>query len=237
MFKEIFFGKINSFFCYFCKYFFNKRIFFLNCIHRFFLDFISFRSCFQVKLIGHSLGGAISFLYAASYPDEVEYLISLDIASPSVRDITKSVEITGTYIDRFLKYEDLTLDSVPCYNYKEMIDIVETAYNGDITRESAEILMKRGMQPAPIMNQYYFRRDPRLKVNFCRQFFFSSFSFRIFIFLYLIIVSLFYQFLIFFFFLFCFLSKGSFVNIILISVFNNYFCIFLKFSIFQHFYY
>ncbi|XP_043472081.1 probable serine hydrolase isoform X3 [Leptopilina heterotoma] len=119
----------------------------------------------KVKLLGHSLGGAISFLYAASYPDEVEYVISLDIASPSVRDITKSVEITGTYIDRFLKYEDLTLDSVPCYNYKEMIDIVETAYNGDITRESAEILMKRGMQPAPIMNHYYFRRDPRLKVS------------------------------------------------------------------------
>ncbi|XP_051176740.1 probable serine hydrolase isoform X2 [Leptopilina boulardi] len=119
----------------------------------------------KVKLLGHSLGGAISFLYAASYPDEVEFVISLDIASPSVRDITKSVDITGTYIDRFLKYENLTLDSVPCYTYKEMIDIVEDAYNGDITRESAEILMKRGMQPATTSNQYYFRRDPRLKVS------------------------------------------------------------------------
>ncbi|XP_033213731.1 probable serine hydrolase isoform X2 [Belonocnema kinseyi] len=119
----------------------------------------------KVKLLGHSLGGAISFLYAASYPDEVDFVISLDIASPSVRDVTKSVEITGTFIDRFLKYENLTLDSVPCYEYKEMIDIVEDAYNGDITRESAEILMKRGMQKAPVLNHYYFRRDPRLKVS------------------------------------------------------------------------
>ena len=117
-----------------------------------------------MKLLGHSLGGAISFLYAASYPDEVEFVISLDIASPTVKDVSQISEITGMSIDRFLKYEKLTLDSVPCYEYKEMIDIVENAYGGDITRQSAEILMKRGMERAPILNHYYFRRDPRLKV-------------------------------------------------------------------------
>ncbi|XP_018356851.1 PREDICTED: probable serine hydrolase [Trachymyrmex septentrionalis] len=119
----------------------------------------------KVKLLGHSLGGAISFLYAASYPDEVEFLISLDIASPSVRDVTKTAATTGEYIDRFLKYELLTLDNVPSYEYDEMIDIVEKAYDGSITREGAEILMKRGMQPAYKKDKYYFARDPRLKVS------------------------------------------------------------------------
>lgn len=119
----------------------------------------------KVKLLGHSLGGAISFLYAASYPDEVDSLISLDIASPSVRDITKTVTITGDYIDKFLKYEALTLENVPCYNYDDMIDIVEKAYEGNITREGAEILMKRGMQPSYKKGKYYFSRDPRLKVS------------------------------------------------------------------------
>ncbi|XP_011646015.1 probable serine hydrolase isoform X1 [Pogonomyrmex barbatus] len=119
----------------------------------------------KVKLLGHSLGGAISFLYAASYPDEVDILISLDIASPSVRDVKKIATHTGEYIDKFLKYESLTLDNVPCYGYEEMIDIVEKAYEGGITNEGAKILMKRGMQPAYQKNKYYFSRDPRLKVS------------------------------------------------------------------------
>ncbi|KAL6264982.1 hypothetical protein P5V15_005074 [Pogonomyrmex californicus] len=119
----------------------------------------------KVKLLGHSLGGAISFLYAASYPDEVDVLISLDIASPSVRDVKKIATHTGEYIDKFLKYESLTLDNVPCYEYEEMIDIVEKAYEGGITNEGARILMKRGMQPAYQKNKYYFSRDPRLKVS------------------------------------------------------------------------
>ena len=115
--------------------------------------------------MGHSLGGAISFLYAASYPDEVELVISLDIVSPSVKDITKTVSITGPHIDKFLKFESLTLDNIPCYDYQHMIDIVFDAYNGSITRESAEILMKRGMQPALNPGKHYFSRDPRLKVQ------------------------------------------------------------------------
>ncbi|XP_070153706.1 probable serine hydrolase isoform X3 [Polyergus mexicanus] len=118
----------------------------------------------KVKLLGHSLGGAISFLYAASYPDEVDILISLDIASPSVRDITKTAAMTGDYIDKFLKYELLTLDNAPCYEYNEMINIVEKAYEGSITKEGAETLMKRGMQQAYTKGKYYFSRDPRLKV-------------------------------------------------------------------------
>ncbi|KAK2581509.1 hypothetical protein KPH14_005171 [Odynerus spinipes] len=119
----------------------------------------------KVKLMGHSLGGAISFLYAAAYPDEVDILISLDIASPSVRDITKIATVTGDNIDKFLKYENLTLDNIPCYDYNEMINIVEEAYKGSITKEAAEILMKRGMENSYISGKYYFSRDPRLKVS------------------------------------------------------------------------
>lgn len=111
------------------------------------------------------MGGAISFLYAASYPDEVDILISLDIVSPSVRDVRKTVTITGDYIDKFLQYEMLTLDNVPSYEYDEMIEIVEKAYEGSITRDGAEILMKRGMQPSYTKDKYYFSRDPKLKVK------------------------------------------------------------------------
>ncbi|XP_011141787.1 probable serine hydrolase isoform X2 [Harpegnathos saltator] len=120
----------------------------------------------KVSLLGHSLGGAISFLYAASYPDEVNHLISLDIVSPAVQDVTKIASLTGEYIDKFLKYELLSLDNVPCYEYDEMLDIVYKAYDGSITKESAEILMKRGIEPAYSRGKYVFSRDARLKVAF-----------------------------------------------------------------------
>ncbi|XP_026828862.1 probable serine hydrolase isoform X2 [Ooceraea biroi] len=120
----------------------------------------------KVKLLGHSLGGAIGFLYAATYPNEVDFLISLDVVSPLVRNVEKIASLTGDYIDKFLKYDLLMLDCVPCYEYDDMITIVENAYEGSITREAAEILMKRGMQPAHERGKYYFSRDPKLKVSF-----------------------------------------------------------------------
>ncbi|KOC70853.1 putative serine hydrolase [Habropoda laboriosa] len=120
----------------------------------------------KVKLLGHSLGGAISFLYAASYPDEVDFMISLDIASPSVKDIIKCPDVTGDTIDKFLKYELLQPDSVPSYTYEEVLDIVEDAYNGSITKEGAITLMKRGLRPSSEPERYHFARDPRLKVTF-----------------------------------------------------------------------
>ncbi|KAK9304763.1 hypothetical protein QLX08_003975 [Tetragonisca angustula] len=119
----------------------------------------------KVRLLGHSLGGAISFLYAASYPDEVEFMISLDIASPSVKDITKTPLIIGHSIDKFLKYELLQSDGIPSYSYDEVLTIVEDAYKGSITKEGAMILMKRGLRPASEPERYYFSRDPRLKVS------------------------------------------------------------------------
>jgi hypothetical protein len=104
-------------------------------------------------------------MYAASFPEEVDFVISLDIVSPSVKNINDCVKITGDQIDKFLKYENLEADNVPSYEYNIMIDIVLDAYKGSITRKSAEILMKRGMQPAMDKGKYYFSRDPRLKVG------------------------------------------------------------------------
>ncbi|XP_076160863.1 putative serine hydrolase isoform X1 [Ptiloglossa arizonensis] len=119
----------------------------------------------KVKLLGHSLGGAISFLYAASYPDEVEFLISIDIAGPGVKDVIKTAGITGDTVDKFLKYETMESNSVPSYSYEEALQIVEDAYNGSITKESAIILMKRGTRSTCDSGRYCFSRDARLKVS------------------------------------------------------------------------
>lgn len=118
--------------------------------------------------MGHSLGGAVCFMYAASFPDEVAQYISIDLYGPSVRNLKKNATMTGKCIDKALEYETLPESKLPCYSYDEMVSVAMDAYNGSIDRKSAEILMIRGMNEAPknvSKNGYFFSRDLRLKVS------------------------------------------------------------------------
>lgn len=122
----------------------------------------------KITLMGHSLGGALSFMYAASFPDDVDKIICIDIASPAVREPLVMVKNTGTSIDKLLHYENLSEDKIPCYEYNEMIDIVCDAYKGSVSRENCRVLMKRGMSQTPAHMKkkgYFFKRDPKLKVS------------------------------------------------------------------------
>ncbi|XP_037960510.1 probable serine hydrolase [Teleopsis dalmanni] len=122
----------------------------------------------RITLMGHSLGGALTFMYAASFPSEVEKLINIDIAGPTVRSIERQAEMTGWALDKFLDYEELPESKMPCYSYNEMIKLVLDAYEGSVDEASVRILMKRGMAPAPIhLNKdgYHFARDIRLKIS------------------------------------------------------------------------
>lgn len=122
----------------------------------------------KVKLMGHSLGGALCFMYAASFPDEVSQFISIDLYGPTVRDLKKNAQMTGACIDKALEYETLPPSKLPCYSYDEMVTVAMDAYNGSIDRKAAEILMIRGMKKAPKQHAkdgYFFSRDLRLKVS------------------------------------------------------------------------
>lgn len=122
----------------------------------------------KVKLMGHSLGGSICFMYAACFPDEVSQYISIDLYGPSIRNLKKTAAMTGPCIDKALSYEKLPPSKLPCYKYDEMVITAKDAYNGWIDRKCAEILMIRGMQEAPKIHSkvgYFFSRDVRLKVS------------------------------------------------------------------------
>jgi pimeloyl-ACP methyl ester carboxylesterase len=131
---------------------------------------VKFHKWSNVVLLGHSLGGALSFMYASCFNDEKDTakFISIDIAGPTVREAEKLAGQTGDCIDKMLMYETLPITKMPCYNYDEMIDLVEHAYAGSVDRESVKILMKRGMSAAPAhLNKdgFHFSRDLRLKVS------------------------------------------------------------------------
>lgn len=120
--------------------------------------------------MGHSLGGALSFMYASCFNtvDDISKFISIDIAGPTVRDTKMLAKQTGDCIDKMLMYETLPLSKMPCYEYDEMIELVLHAYAGSVDEESVKVLMKRGMAPAPAhlnKNGFHFARDLRLKVS------------------------------------------------------------------------
>lgn len=53
--------------------------------------------------MGHSLGAAIGFLYASSYPDDTEMLISIDTVSPVIINQAE-VNNLGSFIDKFVLF-------------------------------------------------------------------------------------------------------------------------------------
>ncbi|XP_050428897.1 probable serine hydrolase isoform X2 [Adelges cooleyi] len=117
----------------------------------------------NISIMGHSLGAAIGFLYAASYPDDTEMLISIDTVAPVVFNPAEIVKNTGPFLDRFFYYESLGTDKMPAYGYSDMIDLVMDGHHSTLTRKACETLMKRGMYPVKD-NKYFFSRDTRLKV-------------------------------------------------------------------------
>lgn len=54
----------------------------------------------KVSLIGHSRGGSVAFLYAATYPDEVDKLICIDNAYPKLLTPDKVADETKANVDK-----------------------------------------------------------------------------------------------------------------------------------------
>lgn len=150
----------------------------------------------RVTLMGHSLGGALAFMYASTYPEEVAKLINIDIAGPTVRSLEKLADAMGPMIDKWLSYESLPDAKIPSYQYDEMVQLVLSAYDGSVDEEGVKVLLKRGSTRTPPNRQghpqpsttnhrhsechamgqeegeggLYFTRDVRLKKSGLAQF-------------------------------------------------------------------
>lgn len=121
----------------------------------------------KMKLIGHSMGGGVCFMYAASYPKDVEQIILLDTYGPMIRNPRTDAVITGSCIDKVLSFELLPATKQPEYTHEEVIRRMLDESMTD--RESAKILLKRGLNTANECTEdepkYTIPTDRRLK--FC----------------------------------------------------------------------
>lgn len=125
----------------------------------------------NVTLMGHSLGGAISFMYASIYDNlnEVSKIIMIDTQGVAVFDQEKLASDAAHCIDKMLKFDNYPITMQPCHNYETTVGVVVDGHKGSITKKGAKALMIRGTMPAPEhLNKpdgLIFTRDLRLKVS------------------------------------------------------------------------
>ena len=120
-------------------------------------------------LVGHSMGAAISVIYAAAFPEQVNKMVLLDGFGPFVRDPSDVSNHLRSHIERRLKQRDikeLTTSRV----YPSIHDAVETRRKTAtmapgklyLSQEAALELVTRGTREAG-GGGVQFRHDPRLQ--------------------------------------------------------------------------
>ena len=110
----------------------------------------------KIHLMGHSMGAAISSMYAASFPELIESVILIDGLGPLVNDADDSCSILRESIINREKYKN---SKKPIPN----LDLAAKARmsNGTLDYNSAKILVEN--QTKQVNGSYYWTFDPKLK--------------------------------------------------------------------------
>lgn len=122
------------------------------------------------KCIGHSMGGMIASLFASLYPEYVESLVMIDCAGPESINPQDTVWYMRNLCDDILTIESKSTNrSPPAYTYEQAVNVVLTKRPSKLTRQSADILVKRSLLKHPD-GHYSFSTDQRLKVDYSQMF-------------------------------------------------------------------
>lgn len=124
----------------------------------------------QFKCIGHSMGGMIGSLFASIYPEQILSLVMIDCAGPKSIDSQDTVKFMRKACDDLLTIEKKSMiRSPPSYTYEQAVNLVLTKRPSQLTRQSADILIKRSLKKKPD-GHYLFSTDQRLKVDYNQMF-------------------------------------------------------------------
>lgn len=108
----------------------------------------------RFRLIGHSLGGAVSSLVAGIHPDKVDRLILIDAIGPLSVGPDQAVSGIARYLDTYLRG-----DRHPVY--RSRIHAVKTRVQlADILLDTAELLVARDL--IEVAGGFSWRHDVRL---------------------------------------------------------------------------
>lgn len=120
----------------------------------------------KFKCIGHSMGGMIASLFASLYPEDIESLVMIDCAGPKPIHPQDTIQSLRRECDNLLMVEGkISKRSPPSYTYEQAVNLILTKRPSKLTRQSADVLIKRSLHKKPD-GSYYFTTDQRLKVSY-----------------------------------------------------------------------
>lgn len=108
----------------------------------------------RFRLIGHSLGGAVSSLVAGIHPEKIDRMVLIDAIGPLSADPERTVSGIARYLDGCLRGEGHPV-------YRSRTHAVKTRVQlADILLETAETLVERDL--VEVDGGFSWRHDPRL---------------------------------------------------------------------------
>lgn len=118
----------------------------------------------KVSLMGHSLGGVLSFIYGALAPHTIDMIISLDILIPLRVDI----DYMGKSLEKLLveaeRQDQGNLHEPPSYTFAQLANLLAKGSHNSVTPEFAPNLLHRQVIKSQLYpERYYFSRDGRVK--------------------------------------------------------------------------
>lgn len=122
----------------------------------------------KVSLLGHSLGGIVSFIYAALFPQTVDMLIQLDIIITPLRSPEYKLKKLLMGIEKAQveneRLKELKIKEAPSYTYEEMEEKLHLGSNKSIEKENCKYILNRSVNASQLNpGKYYFSRDGRIK--------------------------------------------------------------------------
>ena len=111
----------------------------------------------RFSLLGHSLGGIVSVLLAGALPERIERLALIDGVIPYTGEAESAPQKLGEALRALLAVER---KRKPVYARFDQAVAARMKGVGAVSREAAERLAQRGLEPVP--GGYTWRTDPRL---------------------------------------------------------------------------
>lgn len=121
----------------------------------------------KVSLMGHSLGGVLSYIYTAMAPHTVDMVIQLDIVLPPLES-PELLSSWSTFLDKHLveeeRAEQLDMHEPPSYTLSQMRSVLSKGTFDSVPEEYAHHLLYRSVSKSQLYpERFYFSKDGRVK--------------------------------------------------------------------------
>lgn len=119
----------------------------------------------KVKLLGHSMGGILTYNYARLYPAETQFAISIDALATIPNNATRYTQDRSKAIDELIAFERKVKGSPPSYPEEVAINkwMTSTRFSS-LDVPTTKTLMIRGAKKRDD-GTYHFTRDFRLSIK------------------------------------------------------------------------